>query len=170
VKAEAQDKCIKLLIKPDWSEIAASRIETRKFLEKNLFQKNHIARLEMVASELMENAIKYGYYPEKNESIEYSVEIGNTGVILEVKHKIIPDDMNLQIFDSRIQWIRSFQDPFQAYVERLKYVSEKSFADAESGLGLARIAYEGHSIIDFYLSENNILAVSAVYRVNNPME
>jgi hypothetical protein len=33
----------------------------------------------------------------------------------------------------------------------------------ESGLGLVRIAYEGRSILDFYIDEENMLSVSAVY-------
>jgi hypothetical protein len=63
-----------------------------------------------------------------------------------------------------IQWIRGFQDPFEAYVERMKIVSAQPYSNGESGLGLTRIAYEGRSVIDFYVDEGNVLAVSAVYR------
>ena len=64
-----------------------------------------------------------------------------------------------------VQWIRGFQDPFEAYLERLKEVSSQSLDHEESGLGLVRIAYEGQSVLDFFVTENHVLAVSAVHHV-----
>ena len=69
---------------------------------------------------------------------------------------------HLRKLDKTLQWIRGFQDPFQAYVERIKQISRKPFDDEISGLGLVRIAYEGNAILDFFLSEDNQLNVSAV--------
>ena len=46
-------------------------------------------------------------------------------------------------------------------VEKLKEISKKPLEDEESGLGLARIAYEGKAILDFFVFED-ILNVSAV--------
>ena len=41
--------------------------------------------------------------------------------------------------------------------------SSQPFSPEKSGLGLARIAYEGQCILDFYVNDQNMLAVSAVY-------
>jgi len=73
-------------------------------------------------------------------------------------------DENLRRLDETIQWIRGYQSPFEAYVEKLKEVSTGE-NQGESGLGLVRIAYEGQSILDFYVDEQNMLAMSAVYRL-----
>lgn len=156
---------LRLKIKPEWSQLKNLRAEIREFLEKKSLSKKQIDAMEMVSCELAENAIKYGVYPEPDDTIDVEMDIKNSTVIIEVKHKVNPDDVNLQILDSRIQWIRSFQNPFQAFVDRLKFVSGKPLADSESGLGLVRIAYEGHSILDFYFSENNVLAISAIYKL-----
>ena len=43
-------------------------------------------------------------------------------------------------------------------------MSSQSLESSESGLGLVRIAYEGQSILDFFLLETNVLSVSAVHR------
>ena len=69
---------------------------------------------------------------------------------------------NLKILDKTIQWIRGFQNPLEAYTERLKEVSKKPLNDENSGLGLVRIAYEGKAILDFFVSENSLLNVSAL--------
>ena len=66
------------------------------------------------------------------------------------------------MLNSMDTWIpKSIQ---KTYVEKLKEISNKTLAEGESGLGLVRIAYEGQSILDFYVNENNLLAVSAVYQ------
>ena len=69
---------------------------------------------------------------------------------------------HLKNLDRTIQWIRGYQDPFEAYVERVKDVSKKPLSNEESGLGLVRMAYEGKAILDFFVGEDNILNVSAV--------
>jgi hypothetical protein len=74
------------------------------------------------------------------------------------------DDEHLRRLDRAVQWIRGFQNPFEAYVEKLKEVSSQSLESNESGLGLVRIAYEGQSILDFFLLDRNVLSVSAVHR------
>ena len=89
--------------------------------------------------------------------------VNSNKVIVEVTNPI--DDKafkNLKQLDKTIQWIRGFQNPLEAYTERLKEVSKKPLDDENSGLGLVRIAYEGKAILDFFVSENNLLNVSAL--------
>ena len=69
---------------------------------------------------------------------------------------------HLRKLDKTLQWIRGFQDPFQAYVQRIRKISRKPLDDEFSGLGLTRIAYEGQAILDFFLTEGNQLNVSAI--------
>ena len=71
--------------------------------------------------------------------------------------------LRLKKLDDTIQWIRGYQSPFEAYVEKLKQVSAQPYAPGESGLGLARIAYEGQCVLDFYVDETDVLAMSAVH-------
>jgi hypothetical protein len=46
----------------------------------------------------------------------------------------------------------------------MRVVSSQPYAAGKSGLGLARIAYEGRCLLDFYVDDSSTLAVSAVYR------
>ena len=89
---------------------------------------------------------------------------GDQAVIVEVRAPAHRDPVKLRKLDESIQWIRGYQSPFEAYVEKLKQVSAQPYAPGESGLGLARIAYEGQCVLDFYVDETDVLAMSAVHR------
>lgn len=151
-------------IRNDWNEIEKTRMECRSFLEKQKLSDNIIDAVSMVVSELLENSLKYGAF-SKAETVHCTITVGDDEITVEVKSPV--DRKNDQYFrklDQTIQWIRGYQNPFEAYIEKLKEASLKSFEDRESGLGLVRIAYEGQSILDFYVNEKNIIAISAVYQ------
>jgi len=152
-----------LSIKPEWEEIENVRNTGRKFLKSHKLSDEIMDALTMVISELVENAIKYGSFPAGGK-IDISIAIQKSLVIIEVKNPI--DDTGipfLRHLDETIQWIRGYQDPFESYIIKLRQISSKSLQDLECGLGLVRISYEGRSILDFYVSEDNMLNVSAVY-------
>ncbi len=152
-----------LSIEPDWGAVKATWEPCRSMLVRSGLTGDEAYQLAMVAQELLENAVKYGAF-DAGAGIVLGVRVAAEDVTIEVKSRVGVDDAHLRRFDQRIQWIRGFQDPFEAYVERMKIVSAQPYTHGESGLGLTRIAYEGRSIIDFYVDEENTLAVSAVYR------
>ena len=159
------DAFIESRIVPEWDNIDVVREETARFLKEKGFAPDVIDAVTMVTGELVENAIKYGAYGGSGD-LTYSVEAGESAIIVEVKNPVSAEfDTNLQKLDKTIQWIRGFQNPFEAYIERLREVSSKSFTDSESGLGLTRIAYEGQSIVDFYATDDDTISVSAVYQL-----
>jgi hypothetical protein len=152
-----------LRIDPEWDAIKAAWDPCRAMLSRVGFDDDQTYQLAMVAQELLENAVKHGA-SAPGERISLEVRAGSDDVTLEVKSRIGVDDANLRRFDQMIQWIRGFQDPFEAYVQRMKTVSAQPYSNGESRLGLTRIAYEGRCVIDFYADDQNMLAVSAVYR------
>ena len=95
-------------------------------------------------------------HPEKFQLILNKIAQKIPGVN-QISTEKSPDGRLLLKFNDR-----GFQDPFQAYVERIKLVSKKPLDDEFSGLGLARISYEGKGIVDFFLGDNNQLNVSVV--------
>jgi hypothetical protein len=119
--------------------------------------------LAMVAQELLENAVKYGDAGSP-QPIRLALQVTPSEVTIEVENRVASDDAHLRRFDRAVQWLRGFQDPFEAFVERLKQVSAESYRGGQSGLGLARIAYEARCLVDFYVDETSTLAVSAVYQ------
>lgn len=149
---------------PEWGRVREAWGPCESFLKQRALTADVIYGLCMAAQELLENAVKYGSYTRAEDRIELAVDAGQADVIIEVKHPVARDPSQLRRFDESIQWIRGFQSPFEAYVERLKNVSAQPYETGKSGLGLARIAFEARCILDFYVDENDILAVSAVYQ------
>jgi hypothetical protein len=160
------DKIIQGMIKPEWDEIHRARDECHAFLADNELSDEVIDAIIMVMHELLENALKYGNYERSDATITYTMKIGGKNIIIEVTNPIFVDEsQDFKMLDKTIQWIRGYQNPFEAYIEKLKKVSVMSLEDKESGLGLVRVAYEGQAIIDFYVRDDNQISVSAVYQL-----
>lgn len=157
---------IQNIIKPNWEEIDVVRASSEEFLSRKNLSQDTLHSISMVSGELVENAVKYGSFKNDDQRIVHSIDIRENTITVEVKNPLDDDSEEvLERLDHQIQWIRGYQNPFEAYVEKLKGISENdNDDDDESGLGLVRIAYEGQSILDFYVDENNILSISAVYR------
>ena len=156
---------MELKVEPKWEDADMVRDKSNDFLKDHGVSHDVAYALSMTACELFENAVKYGDFRSEDEAIWVSVQVSRNDIIIEVKNRVGEMSEDLQDLDNTIQWIRGYQNPFQAYIERLKEVSEKKLKEGESGLGLVRIAYEGQAVLDFYVDENNVLAVSAVYQM-----
>lgn len=159
----AERDVLDVVIPPDWGAVKATWDPCRETLAHAGLDADEGYALAMVAQELLENAVKYGAFGP-GDAIRLRLRVAGDEVTVEVASRVGVDDAHLRVFDQAVQWIRSFQDPFEAYVERLKQVSGQPYVHGRSGLGLTRIAYEGRSAIDFYVDSANTLAVSAVYR------
>jgi hypothetical protein len=150
-------------MKPNWDEIENIRNKSSDFLVSQGLSNDSVHAFTMIIGELVENSVKYGKFASTKSNVSVSINITENMIIAEVinpvDETVIP---HLRKLDKTLQWIRGFQDPFQAYVERIKQISRKPFDDEFSGLGLVRIAYEGNAILDFFLNEGNQLNVSAV--------
>ena len=159
-------KSIEFKVKPEWDEIEKIRNESAEFLQAHEFTDDTIHSLSMIISELIENGIKYGNFKMVENRVAVIINIDRNTVTIEVLNPVDENaDKHLSRLDKTIQWIRGYQDPFEAYIERIKEVSKKPLKDAESGIGLVRIAYEGKALLDFFVGENNILNVSVVANI-----
>lgn len=154
---------LKLRVPPEWDAVKAAWDPCRDMLRGTGLGDDEAYALSMVAQELLENAVKYGAFAGADR-IRLEVRVGPSDVTVEVTNRVGLDQAHLRRFDQTVQWIRGFQDPFEAYVERMKAVSAQPYAHGQSGLGLTRIAYEGRCLIDFWVDAASTLAVSAVYR------
>ena len=156
-------KSIKFNVKPDWDEIEKVRNQSAEFLHSHHLSDETTHSLSMIISELIENGIKYGCFSMVSDRVEVVINIERSIVTIEVINPVNDCAFeHLARLDRRIQWIRGYQDPFEAYIERIKEVSKKPLQDVESGIGLVRIAYEGKALLDFFVADNLMLNVSVV--------
>jgi hypothetical protein len=153
---------LELELPSEWSAVKAVWDRCRAMLRGAGLGDDEAYALAMVSQELLENAVKYG--ARDGRGITLSLKVEREDVVVEVRSQVGVDDEHLRTFDRTVQWIRGHQDPFEAYVERLKQVAVRPYRPGESGLGLARIAYEARCALDFYVDAGSTLAVSAVYR------
>jgi len=159
-------KSIEFKVKPEWDEIEKIRNESAEFLQTHELTDDTIHSLSMIISELIENGIKYGNFKMVENRVAVNINMYRNTVTIEVLNPVDENaDKHLSRLDKTIQWIRGYQDPFEAYIERIKEVSKKPLKDAESGIGLVRIAYEGKALLDFFVGENSILNVSVVANI-----
>ncbi|PKL17226.1 MAG: ATP-binding protein [Spirochaetae bacterium HGW-Spirochaetae-5] len=160
---------IRMSIKPEWENIEAVRVQTGTFLKIQKIQEDVMDAVIMNISELLENAIKYGNFNNGVNDVLASVSISERDITVEVKSPVKDeDDRHFRRLDKIVQWVRGYQNPFEAYIEKIKEVSLQPIDDNQSGLGIVRIAYEGQSIIDFFVNDDNIISVSAVYHLSEP--
>ena len=157
-------RTLSLDVDPVWESIDQVRRENESFLRTHGIPQPSVEALSMVSCELMENAVKYGYFDGDVKRIESRCTVDADNVVLEVRSPVRPgDDAAMARLDHMIQWIRGYQDPFQAYLMRLREVSSQSMETSESGLGLVRIAYEGQSVLDFFVDSASVLNISALH-------
>ncbi len=151
-----------IIIDPEWNEIEKARNQIGRLLIDQHLSEDLIHAATMIMSELIENGVKYGTF-RPGDRVESHINIDDHMITIEVIHPIdATNRLHLQELDEMIQWIRGYQDPFEAYIEKLKKVAKMPIDDKKSGLGLVRIAHEGGAILDFYTNEDGRLNVSAV--------
>src|SRR3989339_430301 len=124
---------LKLAVKPEWHEIEEARNKTTKFLKSLGLATDSVHALTMVMSELIENSVKYGNFPLPADNVEVDIHQDENIITVEVINPVNPVDESaynhLKKLDKTIQWIRGYQDPFEAYVEKLKEVSRRPLND-----------------------------------------
>jgi len=162
------DKEMKFSVKPDWNQLEEVNDRASEFLRAADLPPGTVDTYTMVICELVENGIKYGRASgEQADALEVSVDLSGQTITVHVKNPVGRSSRtHLRQLDQILQWIRGFQDPFEAYLERVKEISREPMNQGKSGLGIVRIAYEGHAAIDFVLGEDNTLSVSAVAKLN----
>ncbi|MEW5739776.1 MAG: ATP-binding protein [Myxococcota bacterium] len=150
---------------PDWDTAKRLWAESKAFFSAHGLSADEAYSLAMTTSELLENAIKYGDWKRApDEMITVVAEVGGRVASVEVQGPVADDPGALKRLDEQIQWMRGFQSPFEAYVSRLKHLSGHDWRDGESGLGLIRIVYEARCLLDFYVTPEGRLSMSAVYQ------
>ena len=126
-------------IAADWSKIDPTR-EAVGLLVLALFGDDDLRdALAMVSEELLENAIKYSL---PASSVALAIEHRGDGVDIAVTNAVDGGAVHLADLRARIAWVRSFATPSEAYAAALARVYAQA-GDGRSGLGIARIAYEG---------------------------
>ena len=144
---------LSMSLKGDPSELDGAQREVGRFVRAKLGE-DRAQALEMVATELLENAMKYGRPDERGIELFVAGDVKFIEVVSSVRQE------DLAPLQARVSWLAEQSDPQQAWLRALSEVFERG----DFGLGLARIASEGGCRISLRMVSADRLAVRA-YRV-----
>jgi hypothetical protein len=121
----------------------------------------------MILRELIISGKKFDNLRPSEFEMSVQLHIENNTITVEVKKSVCESAFGkLEALDKTIQWIRGYQDPLEDYMINFAEGPGASPLAGTNGLGLARIAHQANAIIDFYVSEDNVLNLSAVCNLN----
>lgn len=144
---------------PKWDYIPLTKNFIENFLLVNIVDRKSISKIAMSASELLENAVKFS----NRDGIRMLIRKLGKKKLIELKVYNFVEKKDAGILVDRIKDMNK-SDPLQYYITKMKEsVSRK---DGKSGLGLARIRYEGEAdIICKYLEDNKAVEITARFGV-----
>ena len=149
---------VELELAPTWDRVAGVVQEARAFFASAGVDPEAAEAMGMIATELCENAVKYG----KREPVRLQLHARDTELVVDVSNAIDERAVrHVSRIADTLTWMKSFVDPFHAYVARMKMVSSQELESFESGLGLLRVAAEGQAVLSFKLDGNRVVTVSA---------
>lgn len=130
-----------LTIKPTWDIVTEVHEKTLDIMNNNDASREVREATMMVATELIENAVKYGASQPDGKSIEFDLTIVNESIMMSTKNGV-REDAHAQVVMEHVNRISESNNPAELYTQRLMELLESDKA-GESQLGLYRIAYEG---------------------------
>lgn len=96
------------------------------------------ASLAMVSAELLENAVKYG---TREAPVRLTVHEEGGEVTIVVKNQVPPGSPHAAVLRERLAWLATFATTEEAYMAALERAYDSA---SDGGLGIVRIAHEGH--------------------------
>jgi len=152
----------KQIIQPLWNVVKEIRNEVGSIMENK--GEELCSASQMVASELVENAVKYGLAinQESDMGIEFQFQVNDREIMIEVTNNA-DSKHDLANVTLHIDQINQSDDPQYLYVRRLTELME-SGGQGGSQLGLYRIAYEGEFSLT-YKVEDHVITVKAYRRI-----
>ena len=138
---------------PRWTYISCVRRFLSSFFLIGLADKERAEQISMVASELLENAIKYS--SEESNHLKVEVERRDGVIDLAVENPAEPDQINVL---RREFAIISAADPEEIYLKRME---EAARSGGQSRLGLIRIRYEAGAQLQLVAGDRNV-AIHAI--------
>jgi len=154
-------------LKPIGNEIEKVGEKGKNFLKSHGFSDDSVQMQIMVIRELIKSGNAFdNQRPSRNE-MSVHIFIKKNTIIAEVRKPVneTTHDNQLQKLDETIQWIRGYRDPYAPFMMSAQEASENYIDNKSNGFGLAKIAYEAGAVLDYYVSEDNILNLSAVRHV-----
>jgi hypothetical protein len=121
----------------------------------------------MILREFIIICIKFNNAENFESEVLVNLHIENETITVEVKKPVCKSAYGmLENLDKTIQWIRGHQDSLEYY---LKNFEESCFGPCHladtNALRLAILTHTSEAVVDFYVSEDNLLNLSATSKI-----
>ncbi len=147
---------LSLQLSPVWNHIRGVRDDVGTLLADYSAELRSAAA--MVASELLENAFKYGEHVPRAPLVSFSMSVRNSVLHIETVSGST-DPGNLAQLELVLRRIAAADDKIALYLDRLRETLSET-TDRSPGLGLYRIAAEGEFSLSCH-QEDGVLTVLA---------
>ncbi len=147
-----------LTIKPTWDIVKDVHDKTIRVMNDQGASADVKESAMMVATELIENAVKYGISQPDGSSIEFNLEISDNSIQMSTANGV-KEEEHAKIVIDHITRINESDNPKELYTQRLLELLECDRPGATQ-LGLYRIAYEGQFNLR-YAYEGKVLKINA---------
>lgn len=156
---------IKLNLEPIDQNIGKLRQKIGIFLKSHDISDDVIHSQFRVISELIKTGIKYSSFSPADTKIMVTVQVEGNIITAEIYTPINETGFDrLKELEQTIQFIRGYQDPFEAFTIAQKEAFIYSSHKHSNALDLSRVTYEENVFLDFFVNENNVLQLSAIKR------
>ncbi len=123
---------------------------------------------KMTASELMENAVKYGTAVQQGKGISFEFTATEEKITIVVTNRLLNQEDGEEA-KRHIDVIHATENPEALYIQRLQALME-DLSLQKTELGLYRIAYEGQFMLSYACCDHDVISIKAVRTVNQPDE
>ena len=152
---------IEVPVQRNWRNIELLRTSVLNCLATVFHSHDYCQTVSMIASELLENAVKYGEWEDRDRnSFRLRVDGDDGGVQVEVCNPVDPASPELEAVLATVAAIQEHSAP-EVYRQRLATIAAQGPDEQASGLGLVRIAYEGECRLEAQV-EGDVLRVRAI--------
>lgn len=132
---------IDLPVRTEWANVDLIRTSVQNGVAAMFRGDEDAEVLAMIASELLENSIKYGHWRKPDSTFRLRVWGDEREASVSVENPALPEQASQ--LEEVIGWIRGFSSSEDAYRSRLIEIATRARRRGPSRLGLVRIAYEG---------------------------
>ena len=153
------DFSISLPLRNEWKNVDLLRTSVQSCFIAVFSDVDGCHALAMVTGELVENAVKYGYWNGDDKHFRLRISGQHGSVTIQVENPVDPINPQIHTLEDTLRWIAEFPNTETAY--RAKMLEIASRPAGSSGFGLVRCAYEGSSILRAELVDGNALRVVA---------
>jgi hypothetical protein len=154
---------LKFNLKPICTDIAQAGEKSSSFLKSHGLSDNLVQVQINILTGLIKNGIKFARFTPSADEITVRLQIDEQHYTIEVMNPVDQTRRDqLEQLDKTIQFIRGFQDPNEAYSIRAVEAAGHPIEAEANDLDLAKLACKGGAILDFFVSKDNFLNLSAV--------